>query len=122
MTPAPNAAGYYSCGRCFVVTCLGFGWVENLTSSASGKRLSQRSKRLAAKLSLPRTWMTAKSPNSHAAHPILAGWLGDKAVAQLILPFEYTDEKDLTQRMASLFPEVVLTEVWWTESHAPTKP
>ena len=42
-------------------------------------------------------------------------WLGDKAVVQLILPCEYQEDKEKSERIVALFPERVLFEVWWTE-------
>lgn len=48
--------------------------------------------------------------------PVWRVGLGDKAVAQIILPVEYTDEARLTRRVVAQFPEATYTHVWWTEA------
>jgi hypothetical protein len=54
--------------------------------------------------------------------PFWRRWMGDKPVAQLILPYEYTDKDETNRRVAALFPEVLMTHVWWSESHATAAP
>lgn len=72
-------------------------WVENLTAAQAAQ------------------WTTPEIP-------FWRRWLGDKPVVQLILPYEYTDDAETSERIVALFPETVLTEVWWTRSHAPGMP